>query len=341
MQRLFTLFFLLMASYSFGQNVTLVQIERAGILTNRFVDGKEVRLLKNDVAFRQGDVFMTCDSAYQYEKDNKVTAFGNVHITQHDTLNLYGQLLDYDGNTKYAVITRNVRMQDRRMTLLTERLEYNMKNKNAYYSTGAVITQDDTKLTSKKGNYVAATRDFYFKENVILTNPKYVIKCDTLQYNTATNTSYFHGPTNITTKNDSIYCETGSYNTTSGEAHFGKNASLTSKGQILYGDSLEYYRDLQMGRARGNVRMIDTTEKMTAFGAYAEHYEKTNETFITGNPLVSKKFETDTVYITGDTLRSRYDSIGKYKIIRAHKHVKVYGRQFQAKCDSLIYSFNF
>src|SRR5690606_34063945 len=50
--------------------------------------------LIGQVRFKQGEVLMQCDSAYLHE-DERVTAFGNVLLTQGDTLRITGDRLDY------------------------------------------------------------------------------------------------------------------------------------------------------------------------------------------------------------------------------------------------------
>lgn len=79
------------------------------------------RLIGN-VRFRQENVFMDCDSAWFYHDENKVEAYGRIYIRQLDTLNLWGDYLLYNGDTKQALVKNNVRMTDREMRLTTNLL---------------------------------------------------------------------------------------------------------------------------------------------------------------------------------------------------------------------------
>ena len=59
-------------------------------------------VLVGEVAFRHDSMYMYCDSAYFYNRKNALKAFGNVRMEQGDTLFLYGDYLDYDGDANLA-----------------------------------------------------------------------------------------------------------------------------------------------------------------------------------------------------------------------------------------------
>ncbi|MDQ3072106.1 MAG: hypothetical protein M3Q97_02400, partial [Bacteroidota bacterium] len=200
-------------------------------------------------------------------------------------------------------------------------------------------TDAENRLYSKRGYYYARSRDMYFRKNVELVNPEYTMRCDTLQYNIFTRKATFHGPTTIQSANDFLYCETGEYHTLRNTARFGKNAYLHSEGQYLYGDSLFYDRAKGYGQARGNIRVIDSTEKLLIRGQFAEHFQKTNKTFITRQVLASKGYESDSLFLRCDTLRAEYDTTGKYRILRGNRNARVFSTDFQSLSDSVRYSF--
>ena len=333
------LIFILSVNQVSAQKKTKIEIVNSDLLTAEKIKNKEVRKLKGNVQLKQDDILMFCDSAYLYTETNSLTAYDNVRITQGDSLTLTGKRLDYDGNKKYAIVKENVVLQDRQMTLTTDRLDYDMSKKVAFYLNGGTMTDAENTLTSKRGYYHSKSHDLFFRKDVELINPKYTMNCDTLQYNIVSKKAIFHGPTTIQSEQDYIYCETGWYNTDKNLAQFGKNAFLNSGSQYLYGDSLYYNRNKSFGKAVGNIRIIDTSERLVIEGQYAEHFQNTRKTFITKQVLVTKAFEKDSLFMTGDTIRSAYDSTGKYRILRGYNHVKVYNKDFQAACDSLIYSF--
>ena len=118
------------------------------------------------------------------DSSNNVKAFSNVHIKDSDTLNLFGDFLNYDGNTKIAEMHKNVKLIDNRATLFTDDLYFDRNTKIANYYNGGKIIDGKNELTSIKGYYHTNEKEFYFKKNVIVKSSDYILNSDTLKYNT-------------------------------------------------------------------------------------------------------------------------------------------------------------
>ncbi|MFT5723912.1 MAG: lipopolysaccharide assembly outer membrane protein LptD (OstA), partial [Bacteroidia bacterium] len=159
-----------------------------------YVDAERVI---GNVRFKQDQVYMDCDSAYFYRKDNRIKAYGNIYIRQRDTFNLWGDYLEYDGDKKIAYVRDNVRLKDQDMQLTTDMVQYDVESKTAFYSTGGKIVNGSDNLTSRQGRYYSRSKTFFFKDSVELVNPEYRMKSDTLSYNTISKIAYFYGPTYI------------------------------------------------------------------------------------------------------------------------------------------------
>ena len=103
------------------------------ITGNKLVHDKNmsesVRLILGDVKITHGNVIMYCDSAYFYSDSNRVEAFNHIHIIQNDSIHLYGDYLDYEGNTRYVRVRKNVRLVKKEMVLTTQNLDYD-RNKD-------------------------------------------------------------------------------------------------------------------------------------------------------------------------------------------------------------------
>ena len=103
-----------------------VYLENSDELTFDKEQSADYRVLRGNVIFRKDSMYMYCDSAYFYEKDNSLDAFGNVRMEQGDTLFIYGDVLYYSGNEQIARLRNNVRMENRDVTLFTDSLNYEM-----------------------------------------------------------------------------------------------------------------------------------------------------------------------------------------------------------------------
>jgi len=269
--------------------------------------GVDAKRLIGEVKFKHENAIMFCDSAYYYS-NNKLDAFGNVHIIEGDSVHLYGDFLKYDGNTKTAEVIDNVRMNDKQMKLTTKRVFYDLNSGVAFYDQKGKIVNDKNTLTSNLGYYYSKEKNLFFKNNVILVNPDYTIKSDTLKYNTLSEISYFFGPTTITGKEEKIYCRNGWYNSKKDVSRFSKEAVLENKNQQIKGDSLFYDKGNSYGKATGNVTITDTTEKIILKGELSEMFQDLDYSYITKNALLIQYDKTDTLFLTADTLKATYDS---------------------------------
>jgi len=281
---------------------------------------KGAKRLIGNVQFKHENVLMFCDSAYYYDS-NKIDSFGNVKIKQGDTLSLTGDLLNYDGNTKKAVIRNNIVMQDPTIKLTTQVLNYDLNTGIADYNGNGKIINKESTLTSKYGYYYSRKKNLYFRQDVKLVTKDYTIYCDTLKHNTSTEISYFEGPTNIVSKENTIYCQNGWYNNKTDKAQFNKHAILKSKTQNLAGDSIYYDRNAGYGKAICFVTLSDTVEKIIIKGNIAELFEKEDFAYVTDEALLIQYDDKDTLYLHSDTLVATYDSI-YFSVKNKHRQYK-------------------
>lgn len=323
MQKLYIFFILFLLSFSLlaqqKTKIILKSSQRARVEKN-----SNTTYLRNPV-FQQDNATLACDSAIFYEAKNMFDAFGNVHINQADTINIYSDRLTYDGNTKNAHLTSNVRMIDKESVLTTNILDYNLGSKVGTYVTGGKIVNKDVTLTSKNGYYFSNSRDAYFRYNVVVVTPETTIKSDTLRYNTLTNWTYFYGPTNIMGKDDNLYTENGAYNTKTQYAYFGKKNLYTTGSKSLKGDSLYYDGIAGYGKAVRNIVFRDTVDKTVMYGQLGYYYKIDQRTVVTKNPYVGlgtsdsiklgKKLVPDTLWMGADTLETQMVLLKTLKLI--------------------------
>ncbi|GAA4320411.1 hypothetical protein GCM10023149_19670 [Mucilaginibacter gynuensis] len=294
--------------------VRLIKSDRSeGIKRN----GKDVIKVYNGT-FQQDYSILRSDSAYFYPQDNAFDAFSNVNISQGDTLNIFSDKLNYNGNTKIAILTDNVKMVDKDATLTTNYLTYNTAARIGTYTGGGKLVNKDNTLTSKNGWYFAQSRDAYFRYDVVLNTIDALIKTDTLRYNSGTRIAYFYGPTNIYGKakdKDTLYTDKGLYNTVTEQAFFSKNNLYKQGTKSLKGDSLFYDRLVGFGRAVKHITFTDTEQKVTLKGDLGTYYKSQERAVVTENAYVifitEEKDTTATDTTVKDVPLLKKDSTGK------------------------------
>ncbi|MGM0376588.1 MAG: OstA-like protein [Bacteroidota bacterium] len=302
--------------------------------------GKNVQALRGNVKMRHRDIQMFCDSAVLHRDSNKVEAFGSIHIIQSDTVHLYGDRLDYNGNTNLAKMRDNVRLVNEDVVLTTHHLDYDRKDNVANYFNGGTIADTTNELSSREGYYYPRSGEVNFKDSVILENPDYTMYSDTLKYFTQTEVVEIVGPTNIISDENHIYSELGFYDTRTDEARLLKNNFVDGGEQKLSGDTIYYDRKNGLGEVFSSMALEDTANNVIIAGDYGYYNEQTEKALSTGRAVLKQVYGEDTLFLHADTLRA--DPVEKgaeEKIVRAFHHVQFYRYDLQGRCDSMVYDF--
>lgn len=301
--------------------------------------GVDAQRLLGNVKFKHKGALMYCDSAYLYNGDNSLDAFGHVRIVQGDTLTMTSDKLFYNGNTQYVKVRDNVTLDDNNMSLKTNTLDYDRQTGKAiFYDRGTITsTVNQNTLIACEGIYDANESFFYFRDSVVLINPKYRVETDTLNYSNTSEIAYFEGPTFIFSDENTIYCENGWYDTKRDISQFNENAYLDNGEQILKGDSLWYDRNIGVGKAFENVSIIDTVQHININGNYGVYYGKTGKSLVTGRAEMVQYGLSDSLFLHGDTLLAIKDSVRGDRIYAYH-NVRFFRADIQGVADSVIFS---
>ena len=297
-------------------------------------------ILVGDVQLRRDSMYMYCDSAYLFTKRNSVKAFGNVRMEQGDTLFLYGDYADYDGDLNVARVRSNVRLIDKNTVLETDSLNYDRNINLAYYFNGGILSDEQSTLDSYWGEYDVNTKEAVFTDDVTLSNPQFIMQSDTLHYNTATNVAKIVGPTRIDNANNRILTHLGYYNTNKRQATLLMRSVVSNGSKEITGDSLFYDEKIGVSEAFGNIVYTDTVGGNMLTGEYGYMNELVDSSYVTGRAVVMDYSQGDTLYMSADTIWAvthNIDTDSLYRIVRACHKVRAYRTDIQAVCDSLIF----
>lgn len=348
--------------------VSLVYLEYSQTLSFDEERLPDAQILRGDVCFRHDSVLMYCDSAYFFEAENSLHAFGHVHMIQGDTLEGFSDVLYYNGNTKLARMRQRVRLIHQETVLTTDSLNYDRKKDIAYYFSGGMIKDSLNTLTSRWGQYTPDNHQAIFRSEVKLINPKFVLTADTLGYNTKTYQSDLVGPTQILYEKETTILSTNGWYNTQTELSLLLNRSriIHTDGMTLTGDTIYYDKRNGYGRAIGNIESTDSTNHMTLYGHNGEVWEENNRGYVTDSAMMINWSDSVTyTYMHADTLWTEeipyqihtlipqdsiiVDSIlvaqapdtiwrdTSYQQFRAFRHVRIFRNDLQAVCDSARY----
>jgi lipopolysaccharide export system protein LptA len=302
-------------------------------------EGERFDRLVGDVIFEQNTTTIYCDSAHFFKSKNMLDAFGRVHITEGDSVDITARGLSYDGNTKVAKLRKNVVFVKKKIaTLYTDFLDYDrIKNEARYFNGGKLVDTTNT-LTSRKGYYDIPVNVASFKTKVVCVNPDYTLTSDTLQYNSKTRVIYFRDTTLVKGKDgkNALY-KSGTYNTIQKLSVLDKGEfetpSYKMKGDQNFLDDVKKYYT-----SKGKVSMTSKQEKMTIYGDDGFYDKKNGISKVYGHAYVTKVDDAgDTLFLAADTLVSIENVNPKKKRLLAYNHVKIFKNTMQGSADSLAY----
>ncbi len=248
-------------------------------------------------------VEMWCDQAYVYLKDNFVKAYGNVRISQADTVTMSSKYAEYNGNTQFAFASGDVFMKNPQTTLRTDTLYFDRIKQQAFYRSGGTVVDTASTLTSRIGRYFAESKKYQFLSNVKIVNPKYTVNSEQLDFYSESGGAYLYGKSTIVSETSTVYCERGYYDTRQDNGYFVKNSRVDYNNRILYGDSIYFDRNRSFASATNNIRVLDTVNKSIIRGHYAEVFREKDSVFITKRAVAVTVRDNDSIYIHADTLQ--------------------------------------
>jgi lipopolysaccharide export system protein LptA len=316
-----------------------VKLKQADNLYGSIRNGERFDRLIGNVIFIQNTTTIYCDSAHFYRSKNEIEAYGHVHITEGDSVDVTSLQLFYDGNKKLAKLRKNVVfVKLATATLYTDFLDYYREKNEARYFNGGKLVDTTNVLTSVKGYYDINTNLASFKTNVVGVNPDYTLNSDTLQYNSHSKVVYFKDFTTVKDKEGgTAYYHTGFYNTNKKLSNL-ENGEVETPTYKMKGD--EYFIDdfKKFYKARKHVVMTSKEENITIFGDEGYYDKLRGISKVYGNAYMAKVGDDkDTLFLSADTLVSIESQIPARKRLLAYHDVKIFKTDMQGTSDSLVY----
>jgi len=156
-------------------------------------DGLDAKKLVGDVQLRQDTVFFSCDSAYLYKSINSFKAYGQIHIQQGDSLDIYADYLKYNGVSKMAYLYDNVLLDDKKTIITSDTLLYYLDNKKAILFNNVHVTDQKVDIYSDSLEYFTDRKRADLKKNVKLIDGEMEINADQMDYDFNTDIGRYAG----------------------------------------------------------------------------------------------------------------------------------------------------
>ena len=276
---------------------------------------------------------LDCNKALLYQKQNIIHAYDDVVFNQGDTIIQTSKYVQYDGNTRKLISWGDVVLTDSKMRLTTDTLHFDRELNKAYYLSKGTIKDSVYTMISNKGFYQTEIKKFTAQDSVKVFGKQNQMDTNHLEYYTDSKQVYFYGPTDIKNPDTKAYAEGGFYDSKNKISYLKKNAFIKYQYRTLTADSIYHDKIKQFSSSYGNVKLLDTINKLVVKGEYAEYFKNKDSVFITKKAVAVRLLEQDSTYIHADTLLLT----GKVKNRRmsAYHYVRFFKRGLSGQCDSL------
>lgn len=317
---------------------SLLEIRSADLLQG----AKGFERLLGNVKMKHQNSLISCDSAYFFRQENRAQLFGRVQIKDEvDPITTTSSYAEYDGTTKIAKLRKNVVFTNQKTKLYTDYLDYNRELNIASYVEGGKVVDSVNVLTSQVGTYDINFERISFQQNVVLVNPDYTLKTQDLIYLTVPKTAQTPGLTNIVSKEGyHLDAQKGSfYDTQLKQFKFFEGLVETEKSRVK-ADELFYDEPKAYYEGKKDVRVLNKERELEVFGDVGTYWENKKYSQVFGNALVRKYFESDTLFLSADTLISQDGAEDSLNYLLAYHRVNLVKSDLSGMADSLLYTFS-
>jgi lipopolysaccharide export system protein LptA len=321
-----------------AQSSSLLEIRSADLLQG----AKGFERLLGNVNMKHQNSLISCDSAYFFREENRAQLFGRVQIKdEEDPITTTSSYAEYDGTTKVAKLRKNVVFTNQKTKLYTEYLDYNRETNVANYFEGGKMVDSVNVLTSEIGTYEINYERISFQYDVVLVNPDYTLKTQDLIYLTIPKTAQTPGLTNIVSKEGyHLDAQKGSFYDTQWKQFKFFEGLVDTEDSRVKADELFYDEPKAYYEGKKDVRVLNKERKLEVFGEVGTYWEKKKYSQVYGNALVRRYFESDTLFLTADTLISQDGEADSLKYLLAFHQVNLVKTDLSGKADSLLYAFS-
>jgi len=271
-----------------------------------------IQYLNGDVKVFHSGTFMYCDTAIL--RDNKIWMYHNVVLIQNDTIKIFSDSLQYNGDIQMAFLYGDIILENGpTKKLYTSYLRYDVKNKIGYYDKNAKLVDQNSTLVSRKGKYLLNENTAFFYENVSITGEDFLILSDSLSYNTKSQVSTFLAPVKITKDTSQLFSEKGFFNLQTKSGDFFDNAQYLKKNTLAKADTITYDGINDVVILKSNVKRSEyISDKDTAY-AKTIYFDQKNKVFTLTKDAY---YKSDKNEVTGesifyDQIKDKFKTSGK------------------------------
>lgn len=227
---------------------------------------------------------------------------------------------------------------------------YDIENNFAVFDGNPQYEREGQRGRSRKMRYDGTSKTYFLEGEAHIEEPAVgrIVDAELIRYDTETDKAVFVGNVHYRDSTQTITGHEVRYDNRNKQYQLSGRGRISDPPNIIEADSISFNNELGNGLALGNVIWQDTASDYTllahrmdynkvsdflhAYGAFGEAGEA-------GRPLMKSLVDSDTLYMSADTLTSfKPDSAADGRLLLAFHDVRIFKKDLQAVCDSLTYN---
>lgn len=238
-----------------NNNDKTIEILSADLLEVQTEKSRELRKLVGNVALKQGNTIIRCDSAYFYISENNAQTYGHVVIEQGDSVTIKAEKLFFNGNKKTATLSKNVYLTDKKAEITADSLHYYLTPRKAVLRKNVHLTDKKSDITADKLDYDVGKKQAELRDNVHLKGQNADITAGKLNYNVETKDAEILQNVVLTSEKMTLKTEHLDYNINTQEGSYTEGGQIETQNKTLKSRSALYYGREDLVKFRDDVRL--------------------------------------------------------------------------------------
>jgi lipopolysaccharide export system protein LptA len=243
-----------------------------------------------------------------YHTDTDEIFFREKVVVESPDFTLRTDTLKFFADVKTVVFVAPTLILQDTAKIYTEGGFYNIPNKKGSFNKNPQYLKGDQKAWARRMEYDGFKEEITLIGNAHFEDSTTNATADRIVYNERTGVTILQGNAHIVDDERNITGDTVTYDSKKGTYATRGRSHIVDGAQILDADQVDYDKEREVGIAKGNVILQDTTEKITLVAAFAEHSKSKNYFKASGGkygrPLLIRQIDGDSIFISADTLLS-------------------------------------
>lgn len=302
---------------------------------------KKIATYYSGAILTDGDTQLKSKKGYYYLKSENAYFKDSVTVVNPE-FELRADTLQFNTASRLVTFHGPTRIDQGEAKIYCEAGYYDIQNQQAEFRQNAQYLKNEQQAVADLMTYDGRTKEIKLQGNASFKDGDQSAKADVIIFDEESELTTLIGNATFIDKNQKIDSDRIVYDGKTKTFATQGRSSLVDPPQFLIADKVNFDQNTGLGLASGDVIWKDTLENTSINCDYIEYEKETDYLKAYGDHTIfTSLLDGDTMFLRSDTLVSvRSDSfqLDSSRLVFAYEDVRILKSDFQAVCDSLVYT---